>query len=195
MVRSFVFSNIEIHGKGFVRLKKLIDLLNEYDQWYPRTEGQVQFHRHFISACIEKILGRDTAKYLAQALRLFRIEEPRKTVVVCTPRRFGKTTATALFACCYIQTQENCVINIYSTAKRVSEMLLEKIKEMMEKKVSKSSLQVNNKETIQYTSAETGKNIINSYPSNDKITDQDRISDIFRLEYFRSLHLCSQKKQ
>jgi hypothetical protein len=117
---------------GFARLNALISTLELLDtRGYRRSKSQREFHRHYISACLKKIFGKDLHRNLVRITEMFKLTEIRSDVIVCTPRRWGKTFSVALFVAAYIWSQPGCEVSIYSTGRRASRKLLLLIRKMI----------------------------------------------------------------
>ena len=110
---------------GDERLKRLNDTLAAFDEkGYRRSSGQKLFHKAFICASLKKIYGDDLDRNLVRLMKEYDLDELKNDVIVCTPRRFGKTTAVALFVASYLISQPDAEISIYSTGRRASKMIL-----------------------------------------------------------------------
>lgn len=117
---------------GGARIKSLINALNRLDALgYRRSKGQRQFHRAFIGACLKKIYGDAIYTDLANLLHEYDLDQLKSDVIICTPRRFGKTMSVALFVAAYLYTQPNAEISIFSTARRASRKILALVWQMV----------------------------------------------------------------
>jgi hypothetical protein len=158
---------------GYQRLEDIIQALHDFDEFYPRSDQQIKFHRAFIIASLPKILKDDFNASLARVLKIFDIDTIRRDVIVCTPRRFGKSYSVALYVAAYLITQPDTTITIYSTGKRASKSLLGLVTKMtstlLHKRSIKYKVDSENQETFTITLNGT-KRTLNSLPSNPKIT-------------------------
>lgn len=121
--------------EGDHKLKALVKTLNRFDEIlkgkYLRSKGQRTFHKAFIGACLRKIFGTDIYRNLSRLLVEYDLDELRSDVIICTPRRFGKTMSVALFVAAYILTQPDAEISIFSTGRRASRKILALIWKMV----------------------------------------------------------------
>lgn len=98
-----------------------------------RSVGQREFHRAFLCACLPHIVGEDEwEKHRSAFLKRYDEDEFKAEVLVTTPRRFGKTTAVAIFVAALLVTCPRMWVSIFSTGKRASKSLLQQIKEVID---------------------------------------------------------------
>ena len=110
---------------GDVNMQTLLDTLYLLDTLgFERSDAQRKFHAHFIAATLQHIYKEDLYRNLDAILRRFNLEKIRSNVLICTPRRWGKTFSVALFCAAYIWSQPKAIICIYSTGKRASKAML-----------------------------------------------------------------------
>lgn len=94
----------DVEGQG--RLDTFYRFMERVDEKYMRRSlGQRDFHRSFLIACLPHVVGDDAwTKHREYYLTLFDEDTYKAEVLVTTPRRFGKTTAVAMFVaalmCC-----------------------------------------------------------------------------------------------
>lgn len=125
-------SATKIQTTGDSKLKALMHALERLDALgFKRSKSQKLFHKAYIGACLKKIYGPDLYKNLGRLLREYDLDELRSDVILCTPRRHGKTMSVALFVAAYMFTQPNCEISIYSTGRRASRKILAQIWKMV----------------------------------------------------------------
>lgn len=114
-----------------------------------RSKHQVQMHDGFIAACIRNIYKSEFAANYMRILKDNAWDECCSEVLVCCPRRFGKTFAVGMFVAAYAMTQPNCKICIFSPGRRQSEMMLELVKDFVFKFPNgKSKIKKLNKENL-----------------------------------------------
>lgn len=92
-----------------------------------RSKQQVIFHESFIQANLKNIYGDD---FLSNEIRIKHenlIDQIQEFALVCCPRRFGKTTAVAMFIAAYLICCEDAKVVVFSPGKRQSSMLLKLI--------------------------------------------------------------------
>jgi hypothetical protein len=101
-------------------------LLYTLDQMgYERTHTQQSFHREFLGACLQSIYGSDFSRFRDRILAEHHLESAHTEVLVCTPRRFGKTTSVALFCAAMLWSVDEAWISVFSTGQRASSSLLD----------------------------------------------------------------------
>ena len=76
---------------------------------YQRSAHQRKFHESFIAACIRHIYQDDFADNFVKILEENGWEEARQEVMICCPRRFGKTFATGMYVAAYLYVMPNTV--------------------------------------------------------------------------------------
>lgn len=109
--------------RGDKEMKLLCKTLDEMG--YERTLTQKQFHQNFIGASLHSIYGEDFYRYQARILAEHGLDEARTEILVCTPRRFGKTTSVSLFVAAMLWSVSEAWISVFSTGQRASTMLLD----------------------------------------------------------------------
>ena len=109
--------------RGDIELRLLRKTLDELG--YERTLTQKQFHNNFISASLHSIYGEDFYRYQTRILAEHELEEACTEVLVCTPRRFGKTTSVSMFIAAMLWSVSEAWISVFSTGQRASSMLLD----------------------------------------------------------------------
>jgi hypothetical protein len=156
---------------GDTRLKSLINTLERLDGLgFKRSKGQRLFHKAYIGACLKKIYGPDLYKNLGRLLREYDLDELRSDVILCTPRRHGKTMSVALFVAAYMYTQPNCEVSIYSTGRRASRKILAQIWKMVVTLAgTQDVVQVYNQEALEIKGPGQFTSKCFSYPSKVQI--------------------------
>lgn len=90
-------SNVVTSSAGDARIRIIRRLLDSYEG-FPRSEAQKRFHDAFIKACLPHIYtAQDFEKFREKILAENGMEKVDYEILVCTPRRFGKTTAVAMY--------------------------------------------------------------------------------------------------
>ena len=92
-----------------------------------RTSTQKLFHYWFTQAVAETIYGDEWDSSATNVLKKFGLKEPEYTVMVMTPRRFGKTWSIAMFVLAVIANVPGVRVAVFSTGKRASGSLMEVI--------------------------------------------------------------------
>lgn len=168
---------------GLTRLNVLIQTLDLLDtKGFKRSKAQREFHKHYISACLKKILREDLHRNIVKVMDMFNIKEIRSDVIVTTPRRHGKTMSVALFVAAYIYSQPECDVSIYSTGRRASRKLLILIRKIaIAITGSDDCILTFNEEVLKIKGKWGGTGTCSSYPSQVKIDQtifQNRLSFI-----------------
>lgn len=95
---------------------------------YRRSLQQREFHDAFIRACLPHIYGLDYFdRHKRRILKRHGLKRMRSEVLCLTPRRFGKTTAVAMFAAAALLEIPDIVLAIFSTGSRASGGLMQQI--------------------------------------------------------------------
>jgi len=93
---------------------------------FKRSDAQKDFHRAFITAVLPHIYGpADFERYGERIKRERGVEEMQQEVLVCCPRRFGKTTAVSMFVAALLYCVPDTWISCFSTGQRASTTLLD----------------------------------------------------------------------
>jgi hypothetical protein len=119
---------------GDQRLRELRRALRFFDETgTKRSKHQRMFHEAFIASCVRHIYKKEFAPNYMRILKENQWDEARQEVLVCCPRRFGKTFAVGMFVAAYAMTQPNSSVCIFSPGRRQSEMMLQLIKDFVYK--------------------------------------------------------------
>ena len=143
MTRTQLMKNIGRYGSGSAKSKEkegdhriiLFErFLRAIDVHYKtRSRGQIMFHQNFTMACLPHICGETEWEMNRQYyLSRYDLDEYRSEILVTTPRRFGKTTAVAMFVAALMCVCPAMWVSIFSTGKRASKSLLTQIKEVID---------------------------------------------------------------
>lgn len=161
-----------IQSSGDKRLRSLRTALEQLDHMgFMRSSHQRQFHEAFIAACLPQIYGADLDKNLVRILRENNMEEIRCEIMVCCPRRWGKTMAVALYAAAYLWSQPDAEVLIYSIAKRTSSMLMAKVYNMIVKLAGGTHVvKTHNQEDLEIVNVYGQTSVCHSYPAASKIS-------------------------
>lgn len=161
-----------VQTSGEKRLRILRTMLNKLDgMGFMRSAHQREFHESFIGACLPQIYGKDLHRLLPQILRENNLEEIHQEIMVCCPRRWGKTMAVALFAAAYLWSQPDAEILIYSISKRTSTMLMAKVYNiLMCLSGGPHVVKTHNQEELEIVNVHGGSSVCRCYPSSPKIS-------------------------
>jgi len=163
---------------GFSRMQECRDALTLLDdRGWKRSYHQRLFHDDFLKACTRifwKLEAPGTfERQHCDILRRNNWEHLQQEILISTPRRFGKTISVSMFAAAMLFSAPNVEISIYSTCKRISQKLLNKVQQFFgvicQNDLKKSGFTVtrSNMEEIVLTGPEGPSDIrvVNSYPS------------------------------
>lgn len=158
---------------GEKKCRALVEALNKFDKVEDgkkkRSNGQRLMHKAFLGACLKKIYGEDLYKNLAQLTREYELDELRQEVIVTTPRRMGKTYATAMFAAAALYALPKIEIAIYSPGRRASKKMLKLIKSLVIVLTGTESSIINDNEEELCVRGLFGDSKCFSYPSKVEI--------------------------
>jgi hypothetical protein len=161
---------------GESKLVRLLETLNYFDSHgFRRSKHQVDFHKAFVGALLKKIYGNDIYTHLARLMKEYDLKELRPDVIICTPRRFGKTTSVALFVAAVMWALPGIKVDIYSTGRRASKKLLGLIFKLLSILGGDAGnwQKTYNNETLSINSPfGHDASICNSYPSKPQINEQ-----------------------
>jgi hypothetical protein len=127
-----VTNQVKVKQKNYgdVRLaniRKFLDHVKGYD----RSEMQKRFHESFLQAVALHIYKDDPEVDMDKICSMNEWPNLKQQVLCLTPRRFGKTTAVAMFVAAYLLSVEKAQLCIFSTGKRASDAMLDKIHEFV----------------------------------------------------------------
>jgi hypothetical protein len=109
---------------GDLILKKVLNQLDSFEE-FQRSETQKQFHKEFVDASLPHIYGLEFERNRSRILAQRQLKELQQEILVCTPRRFGKTTSVSMFCACLLMYCPNMWIAVFSTGQRASTSLLD----------------------------------------------------------------------
>jgi len=115
---------------GDVRLVNIRHYL-DHVKGYDRSEMQKQFHESFLQAVALHLYKDDPEVDMDKIMSMNEWPNLKQQVLCLTPRRFGKTTAVAMFVAAYFLSVEKAQLCIFSTGKRASDGMLDKIHEFI----------------------------------------------------------------
>ena len=92
---------------------------------------QKQFHESFLQAVALHLYKDDPEVDMDKIMSMNEWPNLKQQVLCLTPRRFGKTTAVAMFVAGYFLSVEKAQLCIFSTGKRASDGMLDKIHEFI----------------------------------------------------------------
>jgi hypothetical protein len=121
-------------SQGDRLLQDLRDALHHFDNMgYTRSTHQREFHASMMAACARHIFKDEFTDNFVRILQENGWDEARQEVMICCPRRFGKTFAVGMYVAAYLYTQPDTEICIFSPSRRQSEKMLELVKTFLHK--------------------------------------------------------------
>lgn len=88
-----------------------------------RHEYQIQFHAEINDALIPKIYEKEWAAHSSTILKRYGIKKYQPERLICTPRRFGKTTSVIMYIIAVLYCIPRITVAIFSTGKRTASKL------------------------------------------------------------------------
>ena len=116
-------------GSGAAHLAELCRLLDAFG--LQRSRVQKQLHQGMIGSVVQRIFDGQSDAEMKLAMTRHKIGSCRQQFMAITPRRFGKTTAVAMFVSAFALAVPGTVTAIFSTGRRASNLLLQQIKNML----------------------------------------------------------------
>ncbi len=155
---------------GDERLRRLRSTLEALYEHFPPSQHQREFHDAFLNACLGQIYGKDLNKHLIRILRALRTDRLQSEVMICTPRRFGKTMAVVLYIAAWLLSQPDADACIYSIAGRTSNMFSAQVFNAIVTLLGNADrVKTFNQETLVVVNDYGGTSVMHAYPSNSKI--------------------------
>ena len=112
----------DVPGDG--HLRDMMRVLDSFEG-YARSSAQKDFHEAFINAVLPHIYGKDFERFGERIKKERGISEMQQEVLICCPRRFGKTTAVSMFVAAMLYCVPDTWISCFSTGQRASTTLLD----------------------------------------------------------------------
>jgi hypothetical protein len=113
-------------GRAKSRLDRLMRFLDGFG--LVRSKGQRGLHTAMVGVMMTKIFEGESDAEMRTSMDKHKIDSNNQQLMCITPRRFGKTTAVAMFCAALAIAVPGVVISIFSTARRASSLLLQQIK-------------------------------------------------------------------
>ena len=130
-----------------------------------RSSTQKDFHQSFLSACLRLIYEEDYERERHRVCKKYNFSSKKQQVLICAPRRMGKTFATAFFAIVFAINVPGTEVSIFSPGKRQSVSLMEHIVGFMNKLGEDDRVIRKNEEKLVLRSINGKESKINAYPS------------------------------
>lgn len=116
-------------GSGTAKLKELCRLLDAFGM--SRSRVQKQLHFGMVGSVMQRIYYGQSDAEMKLGMSQFKVPSCRQQFMAITPRRFGKTTAVAMFVSAFALAVPGTTTAIFSTGRRASNLLLQQIKNML----------------------------------------------------------------
>jgi hypothetical protein len=144
---------------------KIIDSINRFLNKLYRSPQQKQFHQAFLASCLRIIYRDDFDKEKHRVMAKYKFKSRKQQVLVCAPRRMGKTFSTAFFCIVFAIILSEVELSIFSPGKRQSVALMGVIVDFMKKLGEGDRIVRRNEEKLQIRSLDGRISKVNAYPS------------------------------
>jgi hypothetical protein len=144
---------------------KKIDAIYRFLERHYRSPQQKEFHKAFLASCLRIIYGKDFLKERHRVMAKYGFESRKQLVLICAPRRMGKTFATAFFTICVALLINEIEVSIFSPGKRQSVALMGHIYTFMKKLGETDNVVTKNEEKMVVRTRDGKESKINAYPS------------------------------
>jgi hypothetical protein len=125
-------TNNKINNIGSIgdeKVNKFLWLLD--NMGYTRNEDQIEFHRHLFLATIDKFYGQSWSSEMHRIMKLYKIYEIQRHVIMLARRRLGKTVAVCLFQAAMMICIGGETAIVLATNQRISLMIMEQVRKMI----------------------------------------------------------------
>lgn len=117
-------------ASGAAQLAELFRLLDSFPG-LTRSKVQKQLHLGMCGSILQRVFCNESDSEMKMAQVQYKIKSSKQQFMAITPRRFGKTTAVAMFCAAFALAVPGSVTAIFSTGRRASNLLLQQIKSML----------------------------------------------------------------
>jgi len=143
----------------------MLDEVNRYLDRLYRSPQQRDFHQAFLASCLRIIYGDAYKRERHRVMVKYGFESKKQQVLVCAPRRMGKTFATAFFCIAMAIVKSGIELSIFSPGKRQSVALMGHIFDFMRRLGETDRIIRKNEEKLVLRAADGGESKINAFPS------------------------------
>lgn len=150
-----------IENTGDAKLDEIYRMLN---RTY-RSPQQREFHQAFLGSCLRVIYGAAYDSEKHRIMKKYGFESRKQQVLICAPRRMGKTFATAQFCVVMAVLISGIELSIFSPGKRQSVALMGHIADFMTKLNEADRILRRNEEKMIVRAVDGKTSRINAYPS------------------------------
>lgn len=147
--------------KGDITMKRIDIFLNRLY----RSPQQKEFHNSFLATCVRLIFGDDYEQHKHRITMQYKFKSRRQQLIVCAPRRLGKTFAVSYFCICMALHLPGIEISIFSPGKRQSVALMGHIVDFLQKLGEDERIVKRNEEKLFLRTDEGAVSKINAFPS------------------------------
>jgi hypothetical protein len=116
-------------ASGAAQLGEMFRLLDSFG--LQRSKVQKQLHLGMTGAVLQRIFHMESDAEMKVAMTIHRIKSDKQQFMAITPRRFGKTTAVAMFVAALALAVPGITVAIFSTGRRASNLLLQQVKSLL----------------------------------------------------------------
>lgn len=153
-------SSSVIAGDGYMDT-----ILLYLDKLY-RSPTQKEFHRYFLGSCVRAVYGDEHYKTERhRIMHKYNLPSRKQQVLVCCPRRVGKSFAVAYFAVVMCMVIPNIEISIFSPGRRQSTALMGHIFSFLKRLNEQDRVLRKNEEKLVLRTLCGHESKINAYPS------------------------------
>jgi hypothetical protein len=92
---------------------------------YPRSDTQKDFHMAMVNASLPHIYGDQWENVRERVLHQRGLDTVLYEMLICSPRRFGKTTSVSMYCAVMLMHCPETWISVFSTGQRASTLLLD----------------------------------------------------------------------
>lgn len=92
---------------------------------YPRSDTQKDFHLAMVNASLPHIYGDNWENVRERVLHQRGLDTVLYEMLICSPRRFGKTTSVSMYCAVMLMHCPETWISVFSTGQRASTLLLD----------------------------------------------------------------------
>lgn len=144
---------------------KCLDLIFEKLNTLHRSSQQKIFHKTMLASFLRIIYGKSYDAEKHRVMTKYGFESRKQQVIICAPRRMGKTFAVALIMVVMVIVMPEIEISIFSPGKRQSVALMGVIVEFMNKLGEGERIIQRNEEKMRVRSLDGRVSKLNAYPS------------------------------
>lgn len=144
---------------------QILDKIYQYLGKLYRSPQQKQFHQSFLASILRIIYGSDYDKEKHRVTAQYKFKSRKQQVLVCAPRRMGKTWSVAYLVVVISIMLSDQIIAIFSPGKRQSVALMNHIYNFFKKLNETDRVLKKNEETIVVRTIDGKESVINGYPS------------------------------